>query len=229
MREELTFGEDRGGAAAFDACEELLSDAARSRDFAASAIRAILGDPGRLDAIARRSYAHELSFDKIMLSPPREDGCVLRLHVWRPTAALDTVDVHNHGRDFCARLLAGTYTHETWAVSPSGEPLSRYRYAVANGRREATLADDGVERLAMVRSDVLRAGDWYRLDARVLHRLLPEPTCLTCSLVVQGPTRFTASAVFSRKPRAPSTGLAKPNLDPGRLRSTLVDVASAIG
>lgn len=209
---------------------DLLSDRQQSEQLVRSIAKAALGDRPLLAVVARRSYTHELLFDKIMLSPPREERCVLRLHVWWPRRAGEAaeIDIHNHGRDFVARLLVGSYRHELWTTSAAGEYYHKYWYMVQHAKMKSSFEPDGIERLSRRAEHAVATGDWYQLEANALHRLLPDWERLTCSLVAQAPTRSKTSVVYSRAMKPVGTVPAKRLIGEGRLRNVLTAVVAAL-
>lgn len=96
-------------------------------------LQEIVEDPESLARIARRSYAHSLGFNKIILIedwkqhffeenvPPGKHGYDIRLHIWWPKRAQEksiatAESKHEHKWDFTSRIITGGFENHRYLI-----------------------------------------------------------------------------------------------------------------
>ena len=162
-----------------------------------SVIKDLLSSPTALREIARRSYAHDNGFAKVVLL---EKGYKLRLHYRPATAARGAENIHDHRWDFLSSVLFGKLVVEKFeqcAAKATGAftvPDCVY-IARENGSSEYGIRPVGLAHLKQVSADVYAANSAYYLNAAVLHRIV----------TVQGGSY--ATLVFTHRPFASTTRL----------------------
>ena len=178
-----------------EALLEGLSMVARPVNFR-SLLTQITSDKTLLGDVASRSVWHPNGFAKIvLLSLPRYN---LRLHIWRnvPGQRPGPENIHNHRWDFATTLLAGGYCHQEFRPAPSGEEYFAYTYRPAAGLGYS-LDPLGIKALRCVFNAHLAQGSRYTISSDVLHRVVPDLSEPTASLVLQGPHLPSRVEVFA--------------------------------
>jgi hypothetical protein len=126
-----------------------------------------------------------------------------RLHVWDPDGCVGDPVIHDHPYDFTSRVIVGQLTNTRYVEDPSGDELSRERYAMndESSRRADTVRLVGT-------STVLRAGDHYQQPAAELHDSRQVPGTVT---VIQCSWQDRPELTVCLRPGAPwVSGQARP-------------------
>jgi hypothetical protein len=171
-------------------------------------ISAIVNDEQLLQQAINRSSIHNNGFLKLILvSNPNYQ---LRLHVWdtRESEFAVQESVHSHTADFASVIVHGGYRHEVFRESTTGENYFSYRYHASRGARSFTLTSTGPKHLQRVSDAYLQEHTVYTLAGDILHRVVPRPTCLTASLVLQGPPAYSRVLVYAEEPLTSGTSLS---------------------
>lgn len=158
----------------------------------------LLENTDRMAGIAERSVWHPNGFAKIvLLSQP---SYKLRLHMWDKnlnSSERDLGNVHNHRWDFSAILLAGSYRHQVFHLSADGEQFFGYKYCPSDDPGSYSLVPTGSHTLSCVFDAHLPQGSTFSLSSEVLHRVIPDASDSTVSLVLEGPRQPFIGDVFA--------------------------------
>lgn len=157
---------------------ERLIEAAQTNSFDAALARTSLA---RVEA--RR---HPLNF--VVLKSEDDAGRALRLHLWNEAFNFgqDEFDVHDHVFDIDSFIVQGA-VHQTLynaLPDPSGAWVT-FQVSYSAGGSNLMATDDRIT-LRVLREEVHREGDRYRLDNGILHRLVPA-TRTAVTLVLTHP------------------------------------------
>jgi hypothetical protein len=141
------------------------------------------------------AYRHPNGFTKIRLASLYDYGWAVRLHVWAEQAS--DYDIHSHRWNFASRILAGSLTEETYALTGETGKYSMYRCSPsANGRYSL-----GFQRhcdVTLVNKNTYDEGFSYERDAKTLHMAYATPGSPAVSLFVQGSEQDDFTTVISR-------------------------------
>jgi hypothetical protein len=163
-----------------------------------SILMEFLDSEARLGDVAGRSFWHDNGFAKIVLLS--HSSYKLRLHIWQKSAGFPTSsggNIHNHRWDFSTILLAGGYRHQEFRQSADGETFFAYKYSTAGTHGTYQLAPAGSQTLRCVFDAHLSQGSGFTASSEVLHRVTPDASGPTVSLVLEGPHQPSTSDVFA--------------------------------
>lgn len=176
----------------------------------ASWLAAVARDTTAAGAVAARSYWHPNGFAKLVLHTSAEPEFKLRMHIWLDSTepGRGETNPHRHRWEFASTVIAGRgiLVPEYREDAGTGAPFTRYRYGT-DPARPAALVADGAVRLVGTRSPQVLKGAVYACDTEVIHTLEPLGQGLTATVVVQGPHRTSATAVYC----APGESEDQPN------------------
>ncbi len=151
-----------------------------------------------LGAVARNSYEHYNGFDKIVI---RKDaaGSELRLHVWWPDPGeLHYENIHNHRWAFTSVVLAGAYDYELYEPSEHGTyDALEYEYRSRENLTSYAMQFVGKQRLQCTGKGCYRRNQSYSLRGVTLHRIIPDQSQTTITLMFQGIPRTQSARVFT--------------------------------
>jgi len=166
-------------------------------------LEGVLADPVWLEHVARSSYCHKNGFDKLALISSQ--GYKLRLHVWwpdpdRPAPGGDDVHMHNHRWDFASVVVCGGLEVNVFERSVEGVTVSEYSYSSPGDGDTYAMRYLGAANIKCALTAFMVAGSRYGLSHQVIHRAISDRTCLTVTLLLQGPVRTMATNVFAVEP-----------------------------
>jgi len=137
-------------------------------------------------------YRHPNGFAKIRLATLPDYGWVVRVHLWDHPAA--DSDIHCHRWNFASRVLAGSLTEKTYAISAEGSgPWSKF--SCHSERGSYSLGYLGQCDIALQEHLVYRAGHSYERNASTLHLASSETGSPTVTLFIQGAALQPATTV----------------------------------
>ena len=137
-----------------------------------------------IDAMCADSYFHPNGFFKISFPRSNDSAIRVRLHVWLGDAVVDQEpDAHNHKWSFASKVLIGKVTHDVLHVRPGPGNYHHYKYTrVAHGHQ---YAHSGTAELQLRRVEAAPEGIIYSMDSRTVHRVRPDESGCTATLVVE--------------------------------------------
>lgn len=136
--------------------------------------------------ISAQSYAHQNSFDKLILYHDQKLNWRLRLHIWWPSNNIhEDTDIHNHVWDYTSAIITGSIQNEIFKLSELGKKYYHYHYEIDDISCLARLDFIGERQLTLSQTHNFNQGDVYSQVKSVLHKVTVQPNILAVSLVVQ--------------------------------------------
>lgn len=186
-----------------------------------------------LRAVARRSYAHDNNFAKLVLVQASEGPREVRLHVWGPAAGFERrgnweTNIHEHSADFVSLVVVGGLTERIYEMAEQGEGRSGtlYRAFHCGSRSEETayrMSPGRYGRLRVSREYVRIVGGWNGLRYDVLHRVRPIDGD-TVTLFCQGPRRQVGTSVYCSPKKAWPEVVRSPTYTEDQVRKFLLTI-----
>lgn len=133
-------------------------------------IEEIWQSPRRLEEVARSSYHHANSFEKIVLgSSP--GGRKLVWHYWPQAETPDAeIEIHNHRWKFASLVLAGRLEAHTYQVADDGDIERRHCYYESPGSSQNyDLEWDSDVRLRLIRTEIFERDMSYFQPREEIH------------------------------------------------------------
>ena len=154
-----------------------------------------VGNRHLIDAMCADSYIHPNGFFKISFPHSLDSPARVRLHVWLGYAfASQEPDAHNHKWSFASKVLIGKVTHDVLHVSPGPGNYHHYEYKrVGRGHRYTHF---GTAELQLRRVEATPKGIIYSMDSRTVHRVRPDESACTATLVVELAPARTRTDIF---------------------------------
>lgn len=187
-----------------------------------------VGNGHLIDAMCADSYIHANGFYKISFPYSQDSPVRIRLHVWPGDALMDTEpDAHNHKWSFVSKVLAGKLTHDVLHVSPDSGEYHHYEYKrVGLGHQ---YIHSGTAELEMRRIEAAPRGIVYSMDARTVHRVRPDESSYTATLVVElAPARAQTDIFVANGGKPEGVTVVSKRLKADRIQTILRDILSNI-
>lgn len=161
-----------------------------------------VGNRHLIDAMCADSYIHPNGFYKISFPRSHDSPVRVRLHVWLGDEfANQEPDAHNHKWSFASKVLIGKVTHDLLHVTPGPGNYHHYEYKrVGRGHRYTR---SGTVELQLRRVEAAPKGIIYSMDSRTVHRVRPDESGCTATLVVELAPARTRTDIFVANDRKP--------------------------
>lgn len=191
-------------------------------------MRDLCGDEALLAECARRSTAHPLGFDKVILLDRRDYQ--LQMHVWWPTRdSRPHEDIHDHRFDFASTVLLGRLLAETFDVGGDGASMARYTQRSSTSHGDYQFRHEDYVPTRLVHAGVLPAGSAYFLDSHMLHRVVVDEKDLVVTLFLRlWSERDTATVLISPGLPAKPANLEKAQMGQEELRTKIRVLRAAL-
>lgn len=189
-----------------------------------------------IDVMCADSYIHPNGFYKISFPRSHDFPIRVRLHVWlrdafagqEPDAFVgQEPDAHNHKWSFASKVLTGKVTHDVLNVKPGRGNYHHYKYTrVAHGHQ---YAHSGTAELQLRRVESAPKGIIYSMDSRTVHRVRPDESDCTATLVVElAPARTRTDVFVANGSKPQGVTVATEHLKTDQILATLNEVLDRI-
>lgn len=187
-----------------------------------------VGNRHLIDAMCADSYIHANGFYKISFPYSQDSPVRLRLHIWPGDALMGSEpDAHNHKWSFVSRVLIGKLMHDVLHVSPGSGEYHHYEYKrVGCGHQYIR---SGTAELKLRRVEAAPSGIVYSMDARTVHRVRPDESGYTATLVVElAPARAQTDIFVANGGKPEGVTVVTKRLSAGQIQTVLKDILSKI-
>lgn len=181
-----------------------------------------------IDAMCADSYIHPNGFYKISFPRSHDSPIRVRLHVWLGDAfAGQEPDAHNHKWSFASKVLIGKVTHDVLHVRPGPGNYHHYKYTrVAHGHQ---YVHSGTAELQLRRVEATPEGIIYSMDSRTVHRVRPDESGCTATLVVElAPARTRTDVFVANGSKPEGVTVVTAHLKADQILTTLKDILDKI-
>lgn len=127
----------------------------------------LYGDTEVIKHLSANSHFHDNGFMKLTLFDTADRSFRIRLHIWNTD--VKEFNIHDHRYDFCSLIISGAIENQRWHLSDLGTSVKLFQYNPRNKNDEYQLERKGQAFLEPQAPEILRAGDWYRMDSNELH------------------------------------------------------------
>jgi hypothetical protein len=171
------------------------------------------------------AYRHPNGFTKIRLASLEDCSWAIRLHIWAEQAS--DYDIHSHRWNFASRVLAGSLTEETYALTGDSGRYSMYRCAPSVGGRYSLDFLHGCD-VRLDSTHTYNAGSSYERDSKALHMAFTMPSSPAVTLFIQDSEQADFTTVISRPARDARRDIVAPRCSPSELMKLLREVTELI-
>jgi hypothetical protein len=152
----------------------------------------ILDSKDYISEMAENSYVHDNGFDKIVLVS--DARYKLRLHIWWDELTSEE-NIHDHRWDFYSVVISGSIRFEQYKVADTGTLLHEYKYIDQGDQYQIEHVGETI--LTFDNVGTLAPKSHYFLSHLIPHRIKPDPSKLTSTIIFQGSAIRNWTRLFS--------------------------------